>query len=62
MIQVGQRMKCALLESDGNSFVPVGKTVPVEVREIKGNSVRVKVLRAQKHRFMWVQRGMLKDA
>ena len=62
MLHIGQRMNCAVLESDGSQFVPTGKTLPVEVRQVKGNSVRIKVLSPRKYQYLWVQKGMLTDA
>lgn len=58
-IHRGLQVECAVLAPHEGVFVPTGEYIPVEIREIKTNSVRVKTL-VGKTRYLWVKREMIR--
>lgn len=58
-MEVGQRMECAILAIHEGRYIPTGMYIPVEIREIKTSSVRVRTLTG-KQKFIWVQTQMLR--
>jgi hypothetical protein len=66
-MNIGDKMQCKLLANNGSKFVPTGKKIPVEVRQIKRNhmtqeaqSVKVRTLHPPS-RIIWVQAEMLSE-